>query len=268
MAIFNLIDQLALGIYISMAAVIMWYGYRLLLANGDYRATYFELERDLARHRQLNAMTGIIVAAQVVLIVLGVQQSVVPFLEQETTLQELALARRGDTTDGEFFTVTPPPFALGAFDIEPVPPLGGDDEEIILLTPTLTPTPVGTIVNAPPPFEGCDDPRAQLQVPANGMRVFYPISVRGTAYTTNFASAKIEVRGPSTNNSYQVIADILQPVNSLSDFYQFNPSVYGDGVYQFRLMVYDVTSTLVAACMVNIYISAPPVTATPTPQRS
>ncbi len=260
--VFFLIDQLALGLYILMAAVIMRYGYRLLLAAGDYRATYFELERSLARHRQMNATTGIIVAAEIVLLVLGVQQTVVPFLEQEATLQQVAQARRANMTDGEFVTATPPPRAQGAFDIEPVPPLVGDDEQIILLTPTLTPTPVGTIVPNPPASEGCDDPRAQLQVPANGMRVFQPIAVRGTAYTSNFASAKIEIKGPDTNNSYQVVADILQPVQNLSDFYQFNPAVYGEGVYQFRLMIYDVSSTLVAACMVNIYISDP---ATPTP---
>jgi hypothetical protein len=44
---------------------------------------------------------------------------------------------------------------------------------------------------------------------------------------------------------------------------QFVPSFYQPGEYQFRVTVFDSTATLKAACTVNITISEPIPTATP-----
>lgn len=264
--LFYLIDQLALGLYLLLLAVVLFYGRRMLVARTEYRATHFELERDLARSAQSDSFMRIIIAAQVALLVLGVQQSVVPYLNAERDLQtELEARRAAQAVDGEFPTPTRAP-AAGGFDIEPVPPLGGDNSEVLLLTPTLTPTPVGTIVPNPPPVVGCDDPRAVLNIPANGMRVFQPIPVAGVAYTDGFTQAKVELRGPGTENQYAVVGETLAPVREASEFSQFVPAPYTPGVYEFRLMVFALDDTPVAVCQVTIYISDPPVTATPTPQ--
>ena len=136
---------------------------------------------------------------------------------------------------------------------------------VILLTPTLTPTPVGTIIPNAPAIEGCDSDEALLQVPANGMRVFQPIVVIGQAFTDDFSSAKIEISGPQTNNQYSVVGVIDSQVRSLQAFSQFNPTGYIPGEYEFRLVVFDVANEIAAACKVTIYISELPITATPTP---
>jgi hypothetical protein len=44
---------------------------------------------------------------------------------------------------------------------------------------------------------------------------------------------------------------------------QFNPSLYEPGLYQFRLVVFDITDTMKASCTVNIYLEDPLPTATP-----
>lgn len=262
MTVFFLIDQIAIPIYIIVTAMMVWFSWHMVSARGNVRGTYYELERDLARQKQWDAAAWVAVLGLFALMILGIQRSVVPFLRTEQSQQEIVAVGLTEQ-DSDFRTATPAPIA-GGLNIEPVAPLG-EDNTIILLTPTLTPTPLGTIIpNAPAP-EGCVDPRATLQMPANGMRVFQPISVVGTAFTDSFTVAKLEIKGPGTNNTYLVIDDRRQEMREMGAFSQFAPAAYTQGEYQFRLTVFDITDNLVASCMVTIYISDPPVTATPTP---
>jgi hypothetical protein len=257
------LDRIAPGLYLFVVALCLWNIWRVRTARVELRATYYELERDLARLKQVNALTIIVIAAQVALLVMGIQQSLLPYLQQEERLRNVA-AEQNVLEDGVFVTSTPPPIVASGLDIQPVE-IGGDENPGLQLTPTYTPIPVGTIIPNAPPIQGCGDPRATLKVPANGMRVFQPTTVIGTAYTDNFTSAKIEISGPGTNNTYAVIGETLLPVRDTADFSQFSPAQYIAGIYQFRLMVFDISGSPVASCMVNIYISEPPVTPTPSP---
>ena len=55
---------------------------------------------------------------------------------------------------------------------------------------------------------------------------------------------------------------VRPPVREEGVLGQFNPSLYETGLYQFRLVVFDITNTLIAACTVNIYLEEPLPTAT------
>jgi len=255
------IDQIALGIYFLIGAGILYALYRFVRWRGEYRSTYFELERDLSRYRQTNAITAVIILLEIAVIVAGIQTVIVPELQSDQEIEQLVAA--AEINDGVFETPIPPTPSGGIDSIDPVElPNSNDFTGQIQATPTLTPTPVGTIIPADP-IEGCDNPEAQLFIPANGMRVFQPIPVIGTAYTDQFAYAKIEINGPSTFGNFQVIEDESTEVRERSEISQFVPAGYEPGEYEFRLMVFDVTNTLKAACLVHIYISDPFPTATP-----
>jgi hypothetical protein len=260
--IFYLLDWLAYPLYILMAVVILWHLWRFFQARGELSASYFELERDLARNRQVNAVTIIVMALEVSVLLLGVQVQAVPYLETERSLDEQRVQAVDAPQDVPFMTDTAAA-AVGALDLQVGTPLGVSDDGFVP-TPTLTPTAIGTIIPNAPDIEGCADGRAYLEIPTNGLRVFQPMIVRGTAYADGFSQAKLEIRGPSTNGQYVVLASIPQPVTELADFGQFVPAAYEDGEYQFRLMVFDVSTQPVASCLVTIYISQPPRTATPT----
>jgi hypothetical protein len=133
----------------------------------------------------------------------------------------------------------------------------------VLATPTLTPTPVGTIVPNAPPVIGCGEPGATLQIPANGMRVFEPIRVVGTAFVDDFAFYKFEIAGPATGGNFAPLEDQTQLVGEIGDLGQFVPSFYEPGEYRFRLSVFDITNTMGPSCTVTIYISAPIPSPTP-----
>lgn len=258
-AIIALIDQIAIGIYFLIAAGILFALRRYLVYGDDYRASYFELERDLARFRRANAITLIILLIELAIIIVGIQLVVVPELLDERRLQALQEAR---AKDGVFETPVPaqPAADLG---IDPVAlPRSVDTAGQVLATPLPTPTAVGTIIPADPAI-GCESAEAQLQIPGNGMRVFQPVPVVGTVFTDQFSYASVEINGPSTRGSFQLIDDQLSEVRETAEFSLFVPAGYEPGEYQLRLMVYDITNTLRASCLVHIYISDPLPTLTP-----
>lgn len=254
------IEQLATGLYFLIGLSILYVWWRWRQARLEYRATYFELERDLSRYRQANALTTLILLIELGLIVVGIQQVIAPYIREEG--DTTAITAEQIIQDGVFNTPTPSITDGGQIDASDIQ-IGEDDPALqILLTPTLTPTPVGTIVPNAPAKVGCDTPDAQLQVPVNGMRVFEPLTVIGSANTSNFAEYRFEIRGADIEN-FAVYDRHLQPVPEIGTLGQFNPAPYAAGVYEFRLMVFDITNTLRASCLVNIYISEPVPTPTP-----
>lgn len=259
-AVIALIDQVAIGIYFLIAAGILFALRRYVIYGEEYRSSYFELERDLSRYRRTNAVTAIIFLVELIIIVAGVQAVIVPELLLDRQLQALVAGARTD--DGEFRTPAPAPPAAD-LGIDPVAlPRSAGAVSQIQATPVPTPTPVGTIIPAEPPV-GCDNPGAQLLIPGNGMRVFQPIPVIGTVFADQFSYASIEINGPSTLGSFQVIDEQHIEVREQAEFGQFVPAPYESGEYEFRLMVFDITNTLKASCQVHIYISDPLPTLTP-----
>lgn len=263
MAVVFLIEQVALGLYIlaGVAALVMWR--RLARAQRELRATHFELERDIFRYQRSNALTALVLLAEFALAILGIQSVVAPTLRQTMNLGALS----SPITDLPFETPTPAPVVFGGAPIDVSGVQIGEEEVVqVIATPTLTPTPVGIILPNPPPAAGCDTPGATLQVPANGMLVFEPINIIGTAFTENFAFYRFEINGPQTFGSFAPLRDYDRPVQETSVLGQFVPAFYQPGQYQFRLAVFDSTNTLRAACMVNITISEPQPTPTPLQQ--
>lgn len=254
------IDQIAVGIYFLIAAAILFALRRYFVWAEEHRSSYFELERDLSRYRQLNSLVAVVLLLELAIIIVGIQVIVVPELWRDRQIQDLVSAARID--DGIFETPLPATPAR-ALQIDPVAlPRSEDFTGRVQPTPIPTATPVGTLIPADP-VQGCDKPEAQLLIPGNGMRVFQPIPVVGTVFSDQFAYASIEINGPSTFGNFQVIEDQITEVREVAEFSQFVPAGYDSGEYEFRLMVFDVTKALQASCLVHIYISEPFPTVTP-----
>lgn len=257
-----LVEQVATGLYIIIAVALVLAVRSWARAGSAYRGTVFELERDIARYRRGNAFTVMVLLIEFGLVVVGVQRIVAPTLrETMTDLPQRSLI--SVASDGEFRTPIPPTFSAAVIDPSNVQLGDVDPAAQIQPTPTLTPTPVGTIVPNSPAAQ-CDSPDAQLQIPANGMIVFEPIPVVGVATSENFAFYRFELRGVSTSGNFATLGvDGTLPMTAQGNLGQFVPSFYTPGEYQFRLSVFDTTSSLRSSCTVTIYISAPIPTATP-----
>ncbi|MBI5669404.1 MAG: hypothetical protein HZC41_15480 [Chloroflexi bacterium] len=262
-AIVFLIEQIALGLYILAGVGLLIAWRRFTQAQGELRATHFELERDIYRYKRANALTALLILAEFGLAVLGVQRIVAPTIRDTMDIGGVA----SPITDLPFLTPTPAQVVFGGPPIDVSNVQIGEEEVVqVIATPTMTPTPVGTLLPNPPPVAGCDTNGATLQVPANGMLVFEPINVIGTANVDNFAFYNFEIKGPGTFNNYSVIRSYDRPVAETGVLGQFVPSFYPPGQYEFRVTVFDSTNVLGPTCMVNITISEPIPTPTPLQQ--
>lgn len=257
-----LIEQTAIGWYILIGVGLLWYWRKWVTSRFAYRATQFELERDLARYQRANSLTAMVLLAEAAMVIVGVQQVVAPTLREDMQMRgvEVEIVRE----DGDFATPTPPAVIEGVvIDDSGVDDLGAQDEQVIFITPTLTPTFVGTILPNMPPPAGCDRPEAQLQIPANGMVVHVPIEVRGTAYGEGFGSWKLEIRPADGSRNFAPFDQGVQPIAQLGNLSQFDPTVYENGMYNVRLMVFDTFDNLIHSCQVMIEIRDPIPTPTP-----
>lgn len=238
------------------------------MAGYAYRSTTFELERDFARQQRSGAFFMTVLLIEVGLVVAGVQTVVAPTVREDRAVVDAiaigSVVEEERSTDGVFATATSPAvLSQPEFDTSGIE-LGVDDDAVIFVTPTLTPTPVGTIQSNPPDVIGCDTAYASLQIPANGMRVFQPIRVAGTAWWEEFSQFKLEISGPETLGQYWVLDNVpFAAEGQFETLSQFDPDAYEPGTYRFRLAVFDTTDTLVASCEVTIFISRPEPTPTP-----
>lgn len=253
------IEQVAVGLYILIGIGMVIAVRSALRWGSEYRRTYFELERELYGFRRANALTMLVLFIEAALIVYGVQTIVAPTVR---TLSENVQTIEVVASDGSFITPTPQIFADAQIDASGVILEEEDPANRVQITPTLTPTLVGTILPSDPPV-GCDTEDAWLQIPANGMVVFEPITVRGVANTENFAFYRFEIKGPSTFDNFAPREDYPLPVEELGELGQFVPAFYEPGEYQFRLAVFDIANELRASCTINIFISEPIPTPTP-----
>jgi hypothetical protein len=258
-----LVEQTAPGLYIFLAIALVVTWRRWVNARRAYRSTHFELEREVTRYRLGGTFTSLVLLAEAGMIVFGMQQIVAPTIRDDReimgTVEEMAPEI---FDDGNFVTPTRPPPASG-----PVVDASGfefdDGQEVqIFQTPVPTATPVGTIEPNYPEVSGCDTPNAFLQIPANGMVVFQPIRVVGSAFVENFSSWKVELKGSGTFDQFAVIDEGTVPQTEIGTLTQFNPA-WEPGLYEFRLMVFDTTTALKASCRITIRISEPIPTPTP-----
>jgi hypothetical protein len=249
----------ALYIFIALAALLQWR--RWSGQRWAYRATQFELEREFARYRSGNSLTALLLLFEVALIIAGIQFAVAPTLRQFQQNNGEPVAA---VVDIDFRTPTPPPPATVVFnaDIEVFQNINPADQ--IFFTATPVPTAVGTLVRNAPEASGCDQEGARLTFPVNGLKVFSIVEVTGQAYTDDFSSYKLELRGPGTFNNFVTLEGSGSALQEEGALGQFNPSLYEPGLYQFRLVVFDITDTMKAACTVNIYLEDP----LPTPTRA
>lgn len=263
----GLIDQLAIGLYVLLGVIFVWYVQKWSNARFDLRSTAFELERDYARTQIANAATVIVLVVQMAVVVLGVQRVVVPQVREDNTVREAALAAVAAPVleDGDFVTPTRPA-PQNVAPVDPVDPaeLGGSVNQDIIATPTNTPTLVGTIEPNAPEVRGCETDNANIEIPANGMRVFEVVPVVGTAFVDNFTEYRIEIRGEDITD-FRVVSSHTIPVRERSALAQFDPFPYENGTYQLQVMVFDTTTQLRASCQVTIYITDRPSTSTPVP---
>lgn len=270
------IEQIANGLYLICAVGLLFAVRSFFISRRELWAAEFELEREQAQRRQASAITWTLGLVEIVLAIYAVATVVAPTLRNDVVSPGGASS---GVPDQPFITSTPG--GQGQLFNDQGTPIGNDSVGAMMLTvtaavqnadggpkilatPTISPTPVGTIIAGDPPPQGCDKTDAQLEVPANGQVLFDSVAVIGTAQTENFAFYKFEVNGPSTGGAFTPVGgDKNSPVQSKGVLGQLALSPFQPGTYLFRLAVFDSKNALRAQCVVTVHIRERPPTPTP-----
>jgi len=262
------IEQIAPGLYVFCAAGLVWAMWRYYRARQALAGAQFELEKELERYRASSALTAVFALVEIGLFITAIAYAVAPTLRAQPISVAISAPEVEETplvtgVPGGLANI-PGPGTPGSVLMESVPIPGLEDQLNLgpLATPTLTPTPVGTIVTDVPPSIGCDTPDARLTIPANGMVVFEATNVIGSANTTDFAFYRFELKGPSTNNAWAKLSEYTVPVTD-GELGQIVPALLTPGEHLFRLNVFDIHNAVRASCTITIIISPPIPTATP-----
>ena len=249
------IEQTAIGLYILLGLGLFWYWRKWHHARYAFRATPYELERDVARYRIGSAFTAMLLFIEAGLIVWGIQSQVAPTVRSDDELREIVESFRYQPVNAPFATPTRPAFS-GTLPVDASGrDISGQQSNVTAAPPTVVSTPVGTIDPYAPVASGCDTPYAVLRIPANGMRVFEPIRVMGTAYVDNFISYKLELNGPGTFDQFIILTEATTSMPNVGTLAEFDPAPWEPGIYKFRLVVFDVSTTLQAYCEITITIA-------------
>jgi hypothetical protein len=267
------IESIARGLYLFVAVGILLSAWQIFASRSQLRVAEFELERELARKKQAGAITRTLFLVELLLAIFAIATVIAPTVRDDLTTL-LVSGPAVNPTNVPFYTSTPGgDGSISGSSSDSITNLmltvtamaqseaGGPQ---IVVTPTISPTPVGTINPDVPAALGCESPEAQLQVPANGQVIFDAIEVRGSASAPNFALYKFELSGPSTGNAFTPVdGDKVQPVKELGILGQLSLNGFQPGLYKFRLAVFDNTTALRASCTVTVEVRERPPTATP-----
>ncbi len=273
-----LVEQSARGLYLFWAGILLLFPLRSLMnSRRKLRAAEFELEREQALREQASAITWTFGIIEIMLAIYAIANVIAPTLRSDV----ISGGSSGPAAFIDQPLVTSTPGGDGSAVNDQGTPIGndsiaammltvtaaaaqGDGGPQIVVTPTVSPTPVGTIIPGMPTPIGCNSPEASLEVPANGQVLFDSVTVIGTANTSNFAYYKFELSGPSTGNSFAPYGgDKTTAVKSKGTLGQLVLSPFQPGQYSFRLAVFDNTNSLRASCTVQVLIRERPPTATP-----
>ena len=139
-------------------------------------------------------------------------------------------------------------------------PVSSASAAVGVVEPTARPlNPINSVPVIPyaPEPQGCNA-FTRLYQPMNGQVINAPITVEAMVEHADFAQARIEILGPSTNGQWVTIATIPQATVGAADIGQFVPSLYEAGEYQFALQTFSSLGNLVGTCRVTVYISDAP----------
>lgn len=217
-------------VYIVCGIVIVWQLYRYAQARSDRRNTIFPVEREVAAHREGQAMSTIGVMLAICVATLAIDEFVLPAANVTELLEPTPTATLVIPTREITPTAVPTPEAT------PTPPSAATK------VPTAAPKPTVAITNTPkPPPVTCPDPNTCITFPANGATVSGIVAIQGTANHPQFQFYKVEFGIGEAPDSWSSIGEVVRaPVNG-GTLAVFNTQAVPNGTYTVRVVVVDIT---------------------------
>ena len=237
--VINLIEQQILWVYISCGAIILWHIRNYALARRARLNTIFTIEREVAAHREGQAMSSIGVFLGIAVVMTAVKFYVLPTIDIQEIVEPTPTVVLSVPTALPTATLT----ATALPSPTPRPRATSRPEE---------PTAAPTATLAPPP--ACADPNIQILAPGMGAVVAGRVELRGSALHPQFQFYKVEIGVGDTPSAWHSISDTHNSPVSNGVLDAFDTRSVPNGVYWFRLTVVDQTGNFPKPCDVRVTI--------------
>lgn len=250
-------------IYILCAIGLVWYAAELVRARSLLRGAMFGLERERGRRMQNRAAILVLFFISVAALVTFVNLQIAPTLPAD-------LLKPPTPTPNAFTT----PAASPISQVE-------SEESVPLATATLAVAPTVTLANGSLGLSGEPDGDQEqeqtgqaetsafadvdidqcssdinISAPPSGVTVVGDVSVFGTANSEYFGYYDLEIIGPSTNEQWVSVYEILQREPLIDDILvTMNLDGFESGSYLLRLRVTDLEGIEAGQCVILIEVS-------------
>jgi len=234
----NLIDQHTIWLYGACVLIVLYYLRAFIVARTQRANTIFTIEREVAAHREGQAMSSIGAMLGVIIIILGLKYYIVPSVNIKAYIEPTPTVTMALPTMAP--TLAPTEEATATATLRPRPTQAAVQPTAM---PTETPIPVPA---------HCPDPSVRIISPGMDATVSGWLTLEGTANIDGFQFYKIEWGAGEQPPDWHSISDIHHApvVNGVLD--EFDTHLLPNGVYWLRLTVVDQTGNFPAPCTVRV----------------
>ena len=233
----NLIERQVIWLYVACFLLILFYARSYVLARKDRSNTLFTIEREVAAHREGQAMSSIGAILGAAVIITALRYYVVPSVDVEGLIEPTATI---------VLAIPTRPTATPTAETPTPSPRPRPTRRPVRTTAPATPTPL-----PPPP---CPDPDTCISSPRMGAIVSGVVIIHGTATHGRFQFYKVEIGRGEEPTAWHVVSDIHEApvINGVLD--EFETTAVPDGVYCLQLTVVDQTGNFPPPCRVRLII--------------
>lgn len=247
------IDKYTIWIYLFCLLIIVVYVRNFILARRDRDNSPYTIEREVAGHRELRALSGVGVLLALAAIITVIKMLVLPGvdfakLNEPTATLTLPAATKLFATMTPGTPGTPGP-TTSAATATPRPVQQNTPVETPQETPTIAPEPT-----VQPPPAACPNGDVQILSPGVDESVAGQISIIGTARNGRFQFYKVEFSVGDQPGDWRVIGDLHRQSVSGGVLETFNTAALPNGTCWLQLTVVDESGNFPPPCRVRIVI--------------
>ena len=234
----DVLDRHVIWLYLLCLGLVLINLRSYLVAHGERVNTIYTIEKEVAAHKEGQAMSAIGAALGIAAVITALKYYAVPTIDVET------LAEPTPTYAWQAPTPVPTP--------TPTMPTS---------TPTLRPRPTRAIVlpTKPPtitpmPYAPCPDPNTAITFPLMDQGVSGTIVLQGTANHPQFQFYKLEFGFGAEPEQWSVIGDLHDAPIVNGPLGQFDTTVVPNGQYWIQVTAVDQTGNFPPPCRVRVTI--------------
>jgi hypothetical protein len=247
----TVIDKYTIWIYLFCLLISLIYVRSFVLARRDRNNSPYTIERELAAHRKLRALSGIGVQVALAGIITLIKIFVLPVVDISLLSEPTATLTLPASTK-LYATVTPGtplPTSTTTGETETPRP--------VFTEPAATPQETSTAVPEPtsqPRPAACPDGDVQIYSPGIDEVVSGQVQIIGSARNAQFQFYKVEYSAGDQPGEWRVIGDMHRQSVSEGVLENLNSAALPNGTYWLQLTVVDQSGNFPPPCRVRIFI--------------